>query len=79
MALRRNRGGMRGKSWGVTREAHRYPDRGKCYYKAKPKCGMKYLRESEGRKVLFEARDNITLVEGSLPALVRISKQGKTS
>jgi hypothetical protein len=40
---------------------------------------MKYLWESEGRKVLFEVRDNITLAEGSLPALVTISKQGKTS
>jgi hypothetical protein len=32
-----------------------------------------------GRKVLFEVRENITLAEGSLTALVKISKQGKTS
>ena len=46
--------------------------------KAKPKCNTKYLWKSEGRGVLFEVRDNITLAEGSLPALVMISKQGKT-
>jgi len=40
---------------------------------------MKYIWESEGRKVLIEVRDSITLAEGSLPALVEISKQGKTS
>ncbi|GFP23892.1 hypothetical protein HKBW3S09_01358 [Candidatus Hakubella thermalkaliphila] len=52
---------------------------GKDDYKAKPKCRPKCLRESEGRKVLIEGRDNITLPEGSLPALVMVSKQGKTS
>jgi hypothetical protein len=40
---------------------------------------MQYLWESEGRKVLIEVRDSITLAEGSLPALVMISKQRKTS
>jgi hypothetical protein len=51
----------------------------RCYYNAKLKCNMKHLSESEGRKVLIEVRDNRSLAEGSLPALVRISKQGKTS
>ena len=52
---------------------------GKDGYKAKPKCYPKYMWKSEGRKVLFEVRDNITLAEGSLPALVKDSKQGRAS
>jgi hypothetical protein len=74
------RGDTQGRAYEVTREAHRYPQpEGKWHYKAKPKCDMVYLWESEGRKVLIEVRDNRTLAEGSLPALVMISKQGKTS
>ena len=52
---------------------------GKDGYKAKPKCHSKCMRESEGRKVPFEVRDNITLIEGSLPAPVMVSKRGRAS
>lgn len=52
---------------------------GKTSYKGRPKWRARHPWESEGRKVLIEGRDNITLPEGSLPALARASKQGKTS
>jgi hypothetical protein len=52
---------------------------GKDDYKAKPKCHLKCMRKSEGRGVPIEVRDNITLTEGSLPAFVVVSKQGRAS
>jgi hypothetical protein len=54
------------------------PD-GKDGYKAMPKCHPRCVRKSEGREVLLEVEDNITSVEGSLPALVTVSTQGRIS
>jgi len=47
---------------------------GKDGYKAMPKCHPMCLWKSEGRGVLLEVKDNIALTEGSLPALVMVSK-----
>ena len=52
---------------------------GKDDYKVRPKCRPKCMQKSEGRKVPIKAKDNITLAEGSLPALVKVLKQGRIS
>jgi len=52
---------------------------GKDDYKAGPKYHSKCMQKSEGRKVPIEAKDNITLTKGSLPALVMVLKQGRIS
>jgi len=62
---------------GNTGDPHASSLGGKDDYKAKPKCGPKCMRKSEGRKVLMEGRDNITLPEGSLPALAKVFKARK--
>jgi hypothetical protein len=72
VACEESLGEEHGRSIGIQSE-------GKSYYKAEPKCKRQYLWESEGRKVVFEVRDSTILAEGSLPVLVMISKQGKTS
>ena len=64
---------------GNTGDPHASEPEGKDGYKAKPKCHPKCVRKSEGRGVLLEVRDNITLTEGSLPALVMVSKRGRAS
>lgn len=50
---------------------------GKTSYKGRPKWRPRHPWESEGRKVLIEGRDNTTLPEGSLPALVMVFKARK--
>jgi hypothetical protein len=62
-----------------TGDPHASSPNGKDDYKVKPKCHPMCMWKSEGRKVPIEAKDNITLAKGSLPAPVMVSKQGRIS